>query len=186
MDKSLTLTQRIQGPKFGTAGVVRPDPMVIYLPQEFNPDLEEKRYEFSLEFPPTNRPSSLSIKTLVHQAQARKSMGSASYLASIRRREAGGYAKSLRDLSLLTNDEHFIVWTHEVLENLRRAVKILADAEESAYPEREGNACEILREVRDSFPEWRVAEISGGWCGRSGGRHPRRPGSRRRGWHQGR
>ena len=83
-------------------------------------------------------------------------MGSANYLATVRRREAGSAAKIVRNLASRATDDHFIVWTEEALESLRRSVGVLADAEESAYPEHEGNACEVLREVRDSF-------LNGGW-----------------------
>ncbi|MGO8691733.1 MAG: hypothetical protein ACLQLG_19095 [Thermoguttaceae bacterium] len=156
MKLSLSVPEGTQGPRIGTVGAARQDTLVLSLAMDLDSDLGEKWFEFPHKFDQERLPSALLIKAHVYTTQPRKKMGSANYLATVRRREAGSAAKIVRNLASRATDDHFIVWTEEALESLRRSVGVLADAEESAYPEHEGNACEVLREVRDSF-------LNGGW-----------------------
>ena len=145
----------VKGPRLEAAGVARPDTLVVSLAHDFDPDLEERWYEFPLDLDPKTRRSSLLVKSHVYATQSKKKLGSANYLAAVRRREAGLSPSSSR-ISPPAATTSISLRGRTRLEKLRRAVQVLADAEESAYPEHEGNACEILREVRDSF-------LNGGW-----------------------
>ena len=153
---SLSITEWMRGAKQGTAGATVTGHKVVGLNLEFDRDVDEQRDEFFVPLDPTASLSGLIVKTCVHAPQRHTKIGSAAYLAALRRREADTLSKTVRNLTAHAREEHFVAWTHEALESLRRAVQKLSDVEESAYQEHEGNACEILREVRDSF-------MNGGW-----------------------
>ena len=55
-------------------------------------------------------------------------------------------------------DEGFAAWTEDVLRALKQLVQTLAEAEELRSVRSEGNSCEILRQLRDTF-------LNDGWRG---------------------
>jgi hypothetical protein len=83
-------------------------------------------------------------------------MNSAEYLAAIRRRKCKEIARDIEDLSNHVEEADFCTWTHRPLAAIRNLLAQLSSAEEFSDPEHEGNSCEILRQVRDTF-------LRGGW-----------------------
>jgi hypothetical protein len=118
---------------------------------ELGSDLEDIQVEELLEVQPSHLSTFVHIKSSVKAIGAR-ALRSAPYLASVRRREAGRIAKLVEDLSTKTrNLDDFIVWVHEPLDRIRRLIDNLSTAEEFRDTEHEGNSCEILRQIRDTF-----------------------------------
>ena len=62
----------------------------------------------------------------------------------------------VRDLATHSQKQEFAVWTQAVLEELRSLIRQLSDAEQFSQREYEGNSCEILRQLRDTF-------LNSGW-----------------------
>ncbi len=98
----------------------------------------------------TSPPTEIVFRSHV-VTSAIRGLKSPAYLASIRRRRSDKIARLILDLENHANESGFAVWTQEPLDELRRLIQELSDAEEYAYPEREGNSCEVLRQVRDTF-----------------------------------
>ena len=81
---------------------------------------------------------------------------SPAFLAARRRERSKRIVKSIERLAERQDSEVFQVWTHETLTLTRQLIGYLDGAEQSSDTIREGNACEVLRQVRDSF-------LNGGW-----------------------
>jgi hypothetical protein len=62
----------------------------------------------------------------------------------------------IRDLGKHSGKREFVVWTQAVLEELRSLIRQLSDAEQFSEREYEGNSCEMLRQLRDTF-------LNSGW-----------------------
>lgn len=99
-------------------------------------------------------PDMSSTRVLVRShviATGAKAMRSPQYLATIRRREVKRIAEMIRALDKRAESDDFVIWTHEPLERVRRLIQKLTDAEQCSDVEHEGNSCEILRQLRDTF-----------------------------------
>ena len=77
-------------------------------------------------------------------------------LSALRRRKSKKIAAMIRDLGKHSGKREFPVWTQGVLEELRSLIRQLSDAEQFSEREYEGNSCEILRQLRDTF-------LNSGW-----------------------
>jgi hypothetical protein len=76
---------------------------------------------------------------------------SPAYLAAKRRAQCKRISSAVESLKKWERETEFSVWTHEPLSLLRNAIKFLDDAEQFAEVEHEGNSCEVLRQIRDTF-----------------------------------
>jgi hypothetical protein len=120
---------------------------------ELGPDLEDTSVQDFLTVEPSAIPTLVDIKSTV-RARGARGFRSAPYLATVRRREAHKIAKLIEFLPLKATDEEvFIAWTHEPLDRIRGLIDRLSTAEEGRQTEFEGNSCEILRQLRDTFLE---------------------------------
>jgi hypothetical protein len=77
-------------------------------------------------------------------------------LAALRRRKSKKIAAMIRGLGKHSGKREFAVWTQAVLEELRSLIRQLSDAEQFSEREYEGNSCEMLRQLRDTF-------LNSGW-----------------------
>ena len=75
---------------------------------------------------------------------------STNYQASLRRRLCLGLARELGDLELRVAQDDLAVYTYPITDGLRKLLTELADSLT------EGNTCEIIRRLRDTF-------LDGGW-----------------------
>ncbi len=105
--------------------------------------LEQHVFVPSAKFPTQGRVKSHVI------ARGARALTSPAYLACVRRREAKRIANLIRQFP--DADDDFVVWTHEPLQRLRHVIRELSEAEEGRNPKHEGNSCEILRQLRDTF-----------------------------------
>ena len=123
---------------------------VVDIVHELSPQLEnhteQRVVNIDQEYPPAKV---LFISRVV--TRGAKALRSPQYLATIRRRQAGKIARLIAGLAAHAESEDFAAWTHEALEALRRLIHKLTEAEEFSDPEHEGNSCEILRQLRDTF-----------------------------------
>lgn len=117
---------------------------------EFGTNFEDQTQLNVIPIDQTDPPVALLVKSHVVAGGAR-ALRSPAYLATVRRRDAAKIARLIVDLEQHAGTDDFVAWTHEPLEKLRRLIRKLSDAEEFADPEHEGNSCEILRQLRDTF-----------------------------------
>jgi len=117
--------------------------------------LEDASESITIDIDPFSPPKQVTIKSRVLTAAARR-LGSPEYLAAIRRRKARAISKAIEGLADRAANEDFVVWTHECLDRLRQLIHQLSEAEQYSDPQHEGNSCEILRQIRDSF-------LNSGW-----------------------
>lgn len=138
----------IRTPTPGSTSDYRTD--VVDIVHELSPQLEnhteQRVVDIDREYPPAKV---LFISRVV--TRGAKALRSPQYLATIRRRQAGKTARLIDGLAAHAESEDFAAWTHEALETLRRLIHKLTEAEEFSDPEHEGNSCEILRQLRDTF-----------------------------------
>lgn len=125
----------------------------VNLYHELGPQLENQTAEAVVDIDET--PTRVVFKSHVITRGA-KALRSPHYLATIRRRGARMIAALIEALATHVQSEEFAVWTHEPLEKLRGLIYRLTEAEEFSDPEHEGNSCEILRQLRDTF-------LNAGW-----------------------
>jgi hypothetical protein len=140
-------------PRLGTesAPTVVPEAAeTIDLSHEWTSVPRESTVERTVVIDPTAPPTKVVARSRVI-ATAAERMASPEYLASVRRRRTAKIAKTVRDLEKHTQKQEFAVWTQEPLNELRKLIRVLSDAEQWSEPEHEGNSCEILRQIRDSF-----------------------------------
>ena len=122
-----------------------------YLNHELSPDLEDSFIQESVTVLPSPFPTKVNISSTVRAVGAR-GLRSPPYLASIRRRECGQIARLIASLpQQAANNDDFIAWTHEPFDKIRSLLDKLSAAEECREIEYEGNSCEILRQLRDTF-----------------------------------
>ena len=123
---------------------------IMRIVHEMSPQLgnqtEQRVLDIDQDYPPTK----VVVKSQVITRGA-KGLRSPEYLATIRRREAGKIAQLIHELGIRAESEDFAAWTHEPLERLRRVIHKLTEAEQFSGEEHEGNSCEILRQLRDTF-----------------------------------
>ncbi len=118
---------------------------------ELGYDLEDISQEYMVTVEPSSFKTNIHIKSTVRATGAR-ALRSAPYLAAVRRREAKKIAELVASLPAITTDaEDFIAWAHEPLDRIRNLIDKLSTAEEFRETEFEGNSCEILRQLRDTF-----------------------------------
>ncbi len=82
---------------------------------------------------------------------AARRLSSPEYLAAKRRRQSATIADLVRELARHAEGPDFPVWTHAALQELRSLIEYLSDAEQFSDCPHEGNSCEILRQIRDTF-----------------------------------
>ncbi len=117
---------------------------------ELGTSLDDRTVERTAIVSPSVWPTKVIVTSSVVGGGAR-ALKSPGYLATIRRRESGRIAGLIGALGTHANDEDLVVWTHEPLEKLRNLIHRLSEAEEFSELEHEGNSCEILRQLRDTF-----------------------------------
>lgn len=117
---------------------------------EVGPQSENYTAERLVDVDPSSSPTTVLFKSHIITSGA-KALKSPQYLATIRRREATRIAGLIAGLEARVDSEDFAVWTHEPLEMIRRIIQKLTEAERHSDPEHEGNSCEILRQLRDTF-----------------------------------
>lgn len=117
---------------------------------EVGTELTDQVVETTVPIDSSSPPVAIKVRSHLITGAAR-SLRSPAYLASVRRRKAKKIVHLVRALGQHATKDEFAVWTQEPLEELRRLIEELSDAEEHANPESEGNSCEILRQVRDTF-----------------------------------
>ena len=122
----------------------------VDLYHELGPQPEDATVEEQIEIDQASPPTLVLVKSHVI-ARGAKVLRSPEYLATIRRREAGRIAALVERLATRAGSEDFVAWTYEPLKKLRALIHKLTEAEEFADPEHEGNSCEILRQLRDTF-----------------------------------
>jgi hypothetical protein len=91
------------------------------------------------------------FKSAVTAIAGRKQNASPAFLAAQRRHRSAQISRSIQALGNVEDKEDFQIWAHEPLAQIRKLLHFLTDAEAQADPEHEGNSCEILRQLRDSF-----------------------------------
>jgi len=136
----------------GTAsGIVSPARIkTVSVYHEIGVQLEDAIIEQNIPIDQASPPTAVLIKSHV-LAHGAKAFRSPAHLATIRRRETGKIARLVEDLAARADSEDFVVWTHEPLQKIRGLIHKLTEAEEFSDPEHEGNTCEILRQLRDTF-----------------------------------
>lgn len=123
---------------------------------ELGSDFEDSQIDDVIKVGPSPFPTLVHFKSSVRTAGAR-ALRSAPYLASVRRREANRIAKLISSLPThAANADEFVAWVHEPLARIRTLLDTLTTAEQFRDAEFEGNSCEILRQLRDTF-------LNGGW-----------------------
>jgi hypothetical protein len=127
----------------------------VDLYHELGPEPEDQTAEAEIAIAQGSPPTTVHIKSHVI-AHGAKSLKSAEYLATIRRREAQKMAELIQALADHAESDDFMAWTHEPLERLRGLIYKLTEAEQFEHPEHEGNSCEILRQLRDTL-------LNAGW-----------------------
>ncbi len=80
-----------------------------------------------------------------------KRLSSKSYLATVRRRRSKRIADLVKGLAQYSGGQDFPVWTQQVLHELLSLIHELSEAEQFRDVQYEGNSCEILRQIRDTF-----------------------------------
>jgi len=76
---------------------------------------------------------------------------SSSFLAAKRRRRSKRVSVLIGELSRHVDDDCFEASTHQVLSEVRDLLRFLTEAQAGERVQSEGNACEILRQIRDSL-----------------------------------
>lgn len=104
----------------------------------------------TLPIDPFSPPTQVTMKSYVLARTARR-LGSPQYLAALRRRKSLAIAELIERLVDRAGDDDWVVWTQEPLDRLRQLIHQLSEAEQLSYPQHEGNSCEILRQIRDTF-----------------------------------
>jgi len=122
----------------------------VHVYHELGAQTEAQTVQETVEIDPSPLPSTVHIKSHII-ASGTKALKSPQYLATIRRRHTRTIAALIRKLAAHADDQEFPVWTQEPLDRLRRLIQTLSDAEQYSTPEHEGNSCEILRQLRDTF-----------------------------------
>ena len=121
------------------------------LVHELGADLSDSFMEQTINVAPSYFPTVVQIKSTLRAGGAR-ALRSPAYLASVRRRECGMIGRLIASLAAKADmGDDFIAWTHEPLDRIRRLIDKLSSAEEYRETEFEGNSCEILRQLRDTF-----------------------------------
>jgi hypothetical protein len=128
---------------------------LVDISHELGSSLEDRIEERNITVTPSVWPTTVVFKSSVVASGAR-ALKSAEYLAANRRRQCAKIADLIGALQTHAQSEDFAVWTHEPLGRIRSLIQGLSEAEEFSDPEHEGNACEILRQLRDTF-------LDGGW-----------------------
>jgi hypothetical protein len=118
---------------------------------ELSAEPKDASIERSLMVGPSPVPTLVYIKSTIRAGGAR-ALRSGPYLASARRYQAGKIAKLIASLpATAAKDDDFVAWVHEPLDRIRILIDKLSTAEEFREIEFEGNSCEILRHLRDTF-----------------------------------
>jgi hypothetical protein len=140
------------GPQYGTA----PPGKTIFedVFHEIGRVPEDSTLSVTVPIDVSSPPNQVIVRS--HVVATGAVMRSPQYLATVRRRKASQIAQTILSLKAHRGDPDFTIWTHKPLEVLRQLLQTLTDAEEFVNPEHEGNSCEVLRLLRDTF-------LDGGW-----------------------
>ncbi len=117
--------------------------------------LEDSTLSVVIPIDPASPPQQVTVRSHVVVSGA-KAMRSPAYLATVRRREAVVVGNLVLSLKEHRDDPDFTKLTRAPLDRLRQLIQRLTEAEEFSNPEHEGNTCEVLRQLRDTF-------LDGGW-----------------------
>ncbi len=121
---------------------------VVY--HEFGSTLDDRVETATFEIDRQAPPDKVVFESHV-SFSGRRVLRSPAYLASVRRREAGKIGTLVEALHQHIDKDDFEIWTHQVLERLRKLIRTLSDAEEEVDVEHEGNSCEVFRQLRDTL-----------------------------------
>ena len=121
----------------------------ISIVHELGADLRAEPIEMIVTIGPSQAPVRVKVESRV-TTQIAKAFHSPEYMATIRRREARALSPLILSLEKEATREDFVVCTHPVVSDIGALIEKLQGA--SA----EGNAREILRQVRNTF-------LDGGW-----------------------
>jgi hypothetical protein len=133
-------------PDFGFGGVRTENVDLIH---ELDAELRSDEIREDRWIAPSSTWTRVTVKSQVASAAARR-MNSPSYLATVRRREAGRLVGLIESLDKHQGRDDFAVCTHPIVEGIKGLLSKLLDADQ------EGNTREILRRLRDTF-------LDGGW-----------------------
>ena len=122
---------------------------------EIGPMLQDQTVKKVIPIDRTDPPLEVHVRSHV-LTRSTRALRSPAYLATIRRRGAGKIARLVAELEKYADSDDFVAWTHQPLRQLRKLIQKLSDAEEYSDSEHEGNSCEILRQLRDTF-------LNSGW-----------------------
>jgi len=118
---------------------------------ELGRDLSDTYSEKSLTLPASMLPTVVTFKSTVRAANTR-ALRSPAYLASIRRRETAAISRMIDALpTIADSDQDFLTCVHEPYDHIQKLIDTLSSAEDHRDTEIEGNSCEILRQIRDTF-----------------------------------
>ena len=78
------------------------------------------------------------------------------FLASRRRERCRRIAAAIAGLAKNSERDDFFIWTQRPLLEIKKLIHFFDEREQFAESEYEGNSCEVLRQLRDTF-------LSGGW-----------------------
>lgn len=123
---------------------------IVNLFHEWMPTPQDTIVEETIRIDRLAPPERIVVRSHVI-SHASNQLSSPEYLASVRRRRSAQIAKLIQDLEQHAQKADLPVWTHQPLDQLRFLIQQLSDAEQFRAPEHEGNSCEILRQVRDTF-----------------------------------
>lgn len=116
----------------------------ITITHELGKDLAGSRTTRYLSVAPSDEPTIVAVTSQVVTESARR-MNSPEYLATVRRRKCEAIEKMVFSLAKKAHRDDFAAFTFKVFDEIRELLGKL-----TVVP-KEGNACEILRQIRDSF-----------------------------------
>lgn len=116
----------------------------ITITHELEKDLAGSRITQNLLVAPSDVPTIVAVTSQVVTESARR-MNSPEYLSTLRRRKCEAIEKMVFSLAKKAHRDDFGAFTFKVFDEIRELLGKL-----TVVP-KEGNACEILRQIRDSF-----------------------------------
>ena len=119
-------------------------PVVIDVTHELSVTGESTPSVKHLVVPPSDEPTVVEFRSRV--APLPSGIRSAAYIATVRRRKAATLAKQIEELRVHSDATDFHCYTARVFDSINQLIRTLSDNETT-----EGNACEMLRQIRDTF-----------------------------------
>ena len=122
----------------------------IELFHEWSATPRDSTIEEIIHIDPLAPPGKIIVRSKVISSQA-NSMVSPDYLATKRRRASKKLLVKVRALDQYCDTDNFAVWTQAILDDLRAILRELSTAEQYSPHASEGNAREIMAQLRDSL-----------------------------------